>query len=466
MSPSQFLLALKARYAVAIAVFLLTAAAVVLVSERLPKRYTAETSVMVDFRSPDPVAGVLLPSSMVPGNMSTQVEIIKSDLVARKVVKALKLDEGPAVKERWFDATHGRGRLEDWVADLLQRRLSATPSRDSNIVVIGYSASDPGRAAAIANAFANAYIESSIELKVEPARQYSKWFAEQAAVLREQVERAQSRLSEFQRKKGIVVTEESMDNELARLNELSGRLGSAQSETREAQIKQRSSGLNAEPLPEVRLDSVVAGLRTSINQLEAKLKESAGNLGSRHPQYLRMESELAELKNRLTVESSNVASGYTATSAVGRNKEAELITAIEAQKRKILNLRRERDEIAVLLRDVETAKRAYEGVTNRLNQTILESQATRTNVSVLSPANEPLELSFPKSPDTMLLLAIALGVFLAGACVFGLETFDRRIRTADDLAEMLQIPVLAVIERGSRVRRLSLPGRVPALPVK
>jgi capsular polysaccharide biosynthesis protein len=36
---------------------------------------------------------------------------------------------------------------------------------------------------------------------------------------------------------------------------------------------------------------------------------------------------------------------------------------------------------------------------------------------------------------------------LGGGAAFGLERLDRRIRSADDLAEMLQLPVLGVIQR-------------------
>jgi protein tyrosine kinase modulator len=464
MDPRRFLLALRARYIVASAVFALTVAAVMIFSDLLPKRYSAETAVMVDTRSPDPVAGLLLPQAIIPGNMSTQIEIIRSDLVARKVAKRLRLDEEAMLRERWLDATRGKVRIEDWVGNLLQRGLSVSPSRDSNIIVITYGGGNPQSVAAIANGFAQAYIEASIELKVDPARQYSRWFSEQAALLREQVEKSQARLSQFQREKGIIATSDTMDYELARLAGLSEKLATVQTETRDAQTKQRSGAVVAAGLPEVFQDPIVAGLRASITQLEVKLKEAAGSLGPSHPTYQRMTAELGELKNRLAAETSRVAQRYAATSTVGRGREADLQAAIEAQKRKILSMKSDRDQIAVLQRDVETANRAYEAVTSRLTQTNLESQSTRSNIVVLSPAMEPLEPSFPKPPEKMLLMAIALGIVLAGGAVFGLETLDQRVRTASDLAEMLQLPVLAVIGHNKHPLALALPTRPRSLP--
>lgn len=464
MNPRLFMIVLLERWKLALLVFLLAIAAAMAATHYLPKRYVAEAAVMVDIRSPDPLAALISPTGIHPGTMGTQVDIIKSDRVGRKVSRILKLNENPAVREMWLNATEGKGRLDDWLTELLQRGLWVTPSRDSNILTISYQGSDPAFVTGVANAYAEAYIEASVELKVEPARQYAEWFGSQAKVLRESLEGAQSRLSAFQQKKGIVVTDEHLDYELARLNELSARLQGVQQETRDAQSKRRSG--EADTLPEVMANPVILGLRTSIAQLEAKITEAAANMGSKHPSYVRMQTELAELKKRLVAETSHVASSYSTTTAVGKTREAELRAAIEAQRKKVLDMKQERDQIAVLVRDVETAKRAYEAVTNRFNQVSLESQATRTNVSILTPAIEPLHPVFPKPPTQMLLLAVALGAVLACGAVFGMEMLDRRIRSADDLAEMLQLPVLAVVERQRWTRRLPLFRSAPALPLK
>jgi chain length determinant protein EpsF len=469
MNPRQLILILRSRYKLVVAILFLALIAAGLASAYIPKQYVAETSIMVDIRAPDPISTILQPQAMNAGSLGTQIDIIRSDRVARKVIRMLRLAESSSVKETWLAATQGRGKLEDWMTTGLQKGVIITPSRDSNLITIGFRGTDPEFVAAIVNAFAQAYIEASVELKVEPARQYANWFADQSKALRENVEKAQARVSEFQQKHGIVVTEETMDSELAKLNELSMRLTAAQGESRDAQIKQRPGSGAAETLPEVMQNPVVAGLRTNIGQLEVKLKEAAGNLGVNHPQYRRMESELAELKVRLAAEVRHVASSYTATSgAIGKAKEAELKAAIELQKQKLLGTKNKRDEIAVLLRDVDTAKRAYEAVTNRYHQTSLESQANRTNVSVLTPAVVPVQPSFPKPLEQMLIMALAAGLLLGCAAAYGLELLDRRIRCADDLADMLQLPVLGVIESAMRTPRLGLASaaRRLALPAR
>jgi len=456
MNLKQILSLLRARYKAALLVMLAIVAAAVVAATQLPKQYVASTSLVVDVRNRDPVAAMLL-----PGSIGTQLDIIKSERVAQKVVAILGLDQNPTVQEQWHKSTDGKGQIIAWLAGLLQANLTVKPGGDSNVVNIEYKAADPDFAASVANAFAQAYIDATIELKVEPARQYARWFAQQGKALRESLEKAQARLSAYQREKGIVSKDERLDTETAKLAALTSQLTVIQGQTADARSKQNTSD-SAGALPEELGNTVIAGLRASIAQKEASLKEAAVNLGKNHPQYRRMESELDELKLKLKAETQHVRGSFSASRAVGRDKERELRAAIEAQKRKVLKLGSERDQLAVLQRDVDVAQQAYDAVTQRFNQTSLESQATQANVSVLTPAVAPATPSFPKPLPKMVMLGLLLGAVLGLGAAFGLEMLDRRIRSADDLAEMLQLPVLGVVQRARRPRRAALPQqRVP-----
>src|SRR5687768_15941513 len=134
----KYLLILRARYKLAVLVALLVIAAGLAANALAPRRYVAETVVMVDIRSPDPVAGLLMPAMMAPGNLGTQLDIINSDRVGRKVVRMLRLDHNEAVIEMWRSATEGKGKIEDWMSSVLRRGLKVTPSRDSNVLIISY----------------------------------------------------------------------------------------------------------------------------------------------------------------------------------------------------------------------------------------------------------------------------------------------------------------------------------------
>ncbi len=440
MTPLQFIFILRARYKVAIAVALVGMALAVAIVLRMPLQYTATTSVLVDVRSPD-----LTASLVVPASLSTQLEIINSERVAQKVVKSLGLADSAVTRAQWMQQTQGMGTLETWLAQRLLRGLRVMPGRDSNIVSISYAAGDATSAAQVANAFAQAYIDVTVELKVEPARQYAIWFGEQGKALRAGLESAQAALSAYQQEKGIVSSDERYDTETLRLGELSTQLLRVQVETSDARNKQRS-GMAADTLPDVMANAVVAGLRSEIAKQEAKLQETALNLGRNHPQYLRMQSEVAALKQTLQAEMRLLTSGYSVSREIGSNKESDLRRAIVVQKTRLLQLKNERDKMAALQRDVDAAKNAYDTVVKRQTETTLAGQARQADVSVLSPAMAPIVPS-SKSLGNMLAIAVGFGLLLGLGAAYGLEKLDRRIRSVEDLSNELQLPVLGVISR-------------------
>jgi polysaccharide biosynthesis transport protein len=443
MTIQQLLLILWARRKI-IAIFLgATVGLVFLVTLFLPRQYTAATSVVIDVKSPDPIAGVVLPGMIAPGYMATQTDIIKSERVAQRVVKLLKLDESPDVREQWLSATDGRGSMTSWMAGRLQRYLDVQPSRESNVVNIGFAGTNPAFTALVANAFAQAYIDTTIELRVEPARQYAHWFDGQLKDQRERLEQAQQALSDFQQKNGIVATDERLDAETVRLTDLTGQLTQIQAQGTDLSSKQRSGG--ADTLPEVIQSPLINGLKVDIARLESKLKELSGNLGANHPQYQSALSELSSLRARLKTETALIASSVGVAGKASQARESDVAAAIELQKKKLLELRKQRDAISVLMRDVESAQSAFNAVSQRMTQTRLEAQSVQTNVSILTPATEPL---LPSKPRMLLNLFVAafVGTLLGIGAALIVELGQRRVRSAEYLMQSLGIPVLVEID--------------------
>ena len=459
MSFQQFFFILRARYRLLLLVLLGTIGFAVAVSLLLPARYSAQASVVVDVKSPDPIAGMLLPALAIPLYITAQADIINSERVAQRVVRMLKLDQSESRRQEWLEETEGQGDMQAWLAVRLLKNLDVKPSRESNVISISYRGTDPEFTATLANAFAQAYIDTTIELKIEPAKQYARWFEEQGKALRDNLEKAQNRLSAYQQQHGIVSVEERLDVETARLSELSAQLSIILGQTTEAQSKQRS-GEAADTLPEVVQNPLIQGLKADLARAEARLEELSSNIGSNHPEYLRTESQIASLKLRLERETQHIIRGFATSRAVNKKREAELQAAFNAQKRKLLEIRRVRDELGVLTRDVEAAQRGYEQVAQRINQTSLESQFTQTNASILTPAARPISPSFPKLMLNVW-ISIFLGTVLGVAAAIFAEILDRRVRSAEDLTWLLQLPVLAAVGRVGKRR----PARLMRAPV-
>jgi len=442
MTLHQLLLILWARRKPALAVLALTVLATLVVSLSLPKQYKASTAVVVDVKSPDPIAGMVLPGMMAPGYMATQVDIVNSDRTAQRVVKLLRMDESALVREQWLEATEGRGEITHWLAELLQKKLSVQPSRESNVINIAFTGQEPAFTAAVANAFAQAYIDTTIELRVEPARQYAVWFDSQVKAQRERLEAAQKALSDFQQESGIIATDERLDYEMQKYNELSSQLTQAESQGTDSASKQKFG--SSDTLQEVMTNPLINQLKADVARLESRLKELSGNLGENHPQYQRTLAEVSELKARLKSETAKVTSSIGTAGRVSQAKEVELQAAIEAQRKKVLDLKKQRDEISVLAREVETAQRGFEAIGQRMTQSTLEAQSLQTNVSVLTPAFAPIEPSGPKVLLN-LLAALAAGLVLSVAVALGMELAQPRIRSAADLALAMSVPVLAAL---------------------
>jgi len=442
MTLQQFLLILQARYKVALLAFFVTVATTVVVSLLLPKQYTASAAVVLDVKSPDAVTGLMLQGMMAPGYMATQVDIINSDRVAKAVVKLLKMDESAAIKAQWQEDTEGKGQLIDWLAALLQKNLDVKPSRESNVINVNYTGADPDFAAAVANAFAQAYINVNLDLRLAPAREYAAFFEEQTKTARSKLEAAQIALSDYQQANGITSADERMDFETAKLNETSSQLTGVQGQTTDSQSKRQS--VKADTVAEVMQSPLINGLKADIGRLEAKLTESSGNLGKNHPQTQRAEAELATLKAQLDAETRKITSSIETTYQVSKRREAQLQGALGAQKSKVLVLNKQRDDLNVLRRDIESAQRSFEVLSQRASQTNLESQTTQTNIAVLNPAVAPPD---PSKPKVLLnvVVSIFLGTLLGVGLALMLELANRRVRSAADLAEALDIPLLGTI---------------------
>lgn len=445
MTFQQFLLILRARWLVGLAVLFVVIATTIAISLVLPKQFTSQTSVLIDVKSPDPILGVPLPGMVSPSYMATQVDIVGSDRVAQRVVRMLGFDKSAQAVEQWRGATEGKGSLEAYFAELLKKKLDVQPSRESNVLTIAFSGEDPRFSAAVANAFAQAYIDTNLELKIEPAKQYAKWFSEQSTSLREQLEKAQSKLSAFQLETGIVNTDERLDIENARLAELSSQYTAIQAQRSDSSSRQAQvSKSQIETLPEVQQNSLIIGLKSELARGELRLSELSQQLGRNHPEFQRAQGEVEAMRGKLDAEMKKVASTLSTSNRVNVQREAEVKAALATQKEKVLQLKKERDDVAVLQREVETAQRAYDAVAQRFTQTTLESQTTQTNIVVLTPAIEPTEHS---SPNLLLntLVAIFLGILLAVGTVLLLELLDQRVRGDDDLQQLLGVPVLGLI---------------------
>ena len=424
---------------------------VLLVSLIWPKTYVAEVSVVVDSKSTDPVSGVAQAPDLLPSTIATQVDVISSHNVARKVVQKLGLRSNPTFKEKFESATDGIGSIDDWLADYVLKRVNVNPSHDSHVINIDVAASDSVLSANLANAFADAYIQTSLELKADPARRQAEWFAEQLDKLRSSLEGAQTRLSDFQRSSNVVGTNEQMDIENTRLSELSTQLIAAQATMYETQnkLKQMTHAIQLDRLqemPDLSSNLLLQSLKTDLVRAQGKLAETAERFGNHHPAYISAEAEVKALQRKLSAEIDTAAGSIRQSAEINARQEAELQHALDQQRDHVLQLKRGRDHLDILRRDVESAQQSYDAGLQRANQVHLESQLDQSNIAILNPAVAPI---FPAKPKIFLnvMLSVVVGIIFGLATVIAVERTDQRIRSGEALTDLTGIMLLSEIPR-------------------
>lgn len=462
MSLFQFFSILRARRWTALMIFLATVALALAWVLLRPSNYSARAPVLVDIRANDPLAGQQYYGTVPPSYMATQIDIVRSERVAERVVEVLGMDKDPKALEDWRKMTKGRGSAKAWLASELQTGLDVKPARESNIINITWTGPDAQYAAKVANAFAQAYIDTGVELKTDPAKRYASFFDDQLKAAREKLEAAQERLTQYQQKNGVTSADERVDYEMARLNELSSQLTMVQSQNTDAHHKRSA---NRDSVAEVMASPLINSLKADIAKLEAKIQESNANLGSRHPAMIRMGDELGALRSRLAQETARIGQSIETSYTVGKSREGELSGAVQAQRARVMALNKHRDELSLLRRDVDTAQRAFETVSTSANQSRLQSLTNQTNVMRLATAVEPIHPAGP-SKKQALIIAAAGGFLLAIAGALLAELANRRVRSVEDLSMATQLPILASVPAHSGARglaRLAGTSRRPAL---
>lgn len=221
---------LRSRFWLVASIVAITTLMAITGSLLMSKRYSAATTVYVDANTVDQVSGMAAPTRETIRNMlASQTELIQSSQVVDRVIKDLKLAQDEDVQTDWQKATKGRGNIDDWLATVLLKSIKVTSSTDGTTIAIGAEWSSAERAAEIANGFANAYKAAALDLRTKPAQEYAERFASQVKEYKAKVEAAQNKLTSYQRESGIITSDERIDVENQRLQELSSQLVQVQS---------------------------------------------------------------------------------------------------------------------------------------------------------------------------------------------------------------------------------------------
>ena len=358
--------------------------------------------------------------------------------------------EAPAVAVKVAASESGETAAQSTRIDDFLSGLAVVPVRNSRIVELRYSSTDPEFAAQAVNALAKAYIEQSTEFKLNATKDAAGWLGDQLKEQRDALQASERALEDFKQKNGAVsITDSASNIVVARLSELNASLTKAKTErmNKEAQYKQLQAiqGTDAiDSFPAVLANSYIQKLKGELADLQRKQAQISERYGERHPEWAKARSEVETADAKLRIEIKKVVDSMEAEYRAAMTEEQSLQAALNSQKSEAMSLSSKGVGYSVLQREADSNKQLYQNLLQRTKETDMSSGRRATNVRVVDQAETPRS---PVSPNVQREIMISFGtsLLLAIAVAFGIEHFDNRIKSPQEMKALLGVPFLGMV---------------------
>ncbi|OJU01157.1 MAG: chain-length determining protein [Rhizobiales bacterium 65-79] len=443
-----------------------------------PPEYTAVTDVLIDDSlakyAQDTDNPAPLPSQ-VDALVLSEVEIMKSERLARTVAAAEKLDRNDAflnppqspvdwAKETVKSAirmvlpkTPGeeesvQERKMRRAVEILQSDLDVNRVGRSYVIELSYLANDPAMAGEIARAYAKAYLSDQLDANFDATERASIWLQGRIADLRSRSQAAALEVERYRATHGLTAASGELISD-QQLSDLNKQLVLAQADTANAlaRYNQFKAIVDSGPENAVKNATVPSEKNISntnnaiINELKARYlditkreQQVAAQFGEDHPQAVALREQQAALAKQIYQELQQLTESYHNEYEVAKAREDSLRSGVG----RMANRSTEDDQSMVHLRELEQKSDAlsalYKDFLSRHEQALQQGSFPIAKARVISQALDPIS---PSSPRKVLVLGLSLvlGLF-AGAGIGGLQEFrERFFRTGEDVREALDL---------------------------
>ena len=287
-----------------------------------PANYTARAPVLVDVRM-DPVGGTPLQGMVAPSYMSTQIDIVKSERVAERVLAAAAGRPGAHAALARSGAARSL-RRKQWLAQRDRSRAGGQAGAREQHHQHLLDRAQPGRGGARGERVRPGLPRHQPGTQDQPGQEATRNGSTSRSRRRATGwRRRRQKLSAFQEQAGIVSSDERGDYETARLTELS----SSCCGRRAAAARRRTDTSPGVMQP--------AGQQHARRRRQARI-QGAGRRARPWDRTIRRCSACRpswqRCAGRLAQESARVGSASAASGEAGRARERELQQAVAAQK--------------------------------------------------------------------------------------------------------------------------------------
>jgi succinoglycan biosynthesis transport protein ExoP len=462
------------------AIFSCSLTAAGLVVFLMPSIYTATSTVLIEPRAPQ-VLGIneLETGETDAGNevaddnyYGTEYKILQSRSLAARVIRELNLQSQAFLRAGEHKGLESNLRLPSvltqapvtrdpvvadknagtlgvglHIIDTYLKHLTIRSDPGTRLVNIAFSSPDPVLSARIVNAHVQAYIKRGMELHAEASESAEKYLQRKLTELQTRVEKSEKELNDYRRRRGIVADSSGDDNRVAldRLVDLNKALTDQETQriTLEAE-DQLIASRHYDALPDISKDAVIENLRQQEARIQGEYASMADQYKPNYPPLAELGAQLRETQRRISQEIHRVATGVALSYTASLQREKALNQKIAQEKDRLLALNDASLKDAILARAVDTNRKLYKNVLERMTQMGMAAGVSASNVSVLDNAVPPLEPSSPKKLLTLVSSGL-FGLLLAVSSACFLERLDDTFKDPDDLERYLGLPSLALV---------------------
>jgi exopolysaccharide transport family protein len=430
--------------------------------------YTATSTILIDPRRPSTVnLDDKSPSVQSPQTddaaIESQVLLVQSIAVLRRVVETMKLTEDPDFMPKpgllapltSLLSSNGRSDTDPQeikttaAVTILQSRLKVMRQRNTFLVDINVNSHDPRRAAQIAGAIANAYFEELIRSKSDATKTAAGWLNQQLSELKSRLQTADRAVEQYRGEHNLTLTKGETVNS-QQVSDLNSKLIQARAEAAEARAKYDQVAQIAKnksdpgSLTEALASDTIARLRGQYAQLRSNEADLSSRYGPQHPQVAAVRAQLRDTQKLISDEVDRILQsrkhGYEVTAA----RETSLEKSLTALQDVSSTSGQAEVRLRELQREADANRTLYESFLGHYKEATARESFELPEARIVTNATAPVQPSFPR-PLLFLGLAVPLGAAFGALLAIGIDRLDRRVKTMDQVEAISGMPGIATL---------------------
>ena len=470
---------------IAIAVFVLTSAAMMIQGYSSIQYYRAQGQLLIENERTTAVPGLAASTPEFYEDpepyFQTQYKILKGRDLTRRVVTRIKLSQVPEfngtarapstplmlladLRTRLTSLISARSAAsetagtsapdESTLVGAFISRVNVEPVRGSRLVLISFDATDPRVAAMATNGLMDEYVEQNLEVKLQSSQNMLDWLEKELGNQQKKVEESERGLAEYRDKQNALSLDDKQNIVVSRLNALNdavtkAKMDRVQKETQYNQIKPLMHDGVAGPVspdipPMVVQNAAIQQLKGKLAELQQQKVQLSAKYGDKHPAILNVNAQMDDTQRQLDIETSKALQSIKNDYDTAVVNERTLARNLEAAKEDAQDLGRKSVGYNVMEREAKSDRQVYESLLQREKELRVSSNSRANNVRIVDRAEVPKTPLAPTGRRTWF-ASLVIGLVAAIGVAFGLDYMNDTIKTPEDVARHLKLPFLGLV---------------------